>query len=214
MIARVKRPKSHRQTSARHAKFLAMLPAIRRSAQIAFRKACPELRQDLIEEVVANSYVAFARLAERGQADRASASPLARYAIVQVRVGRRVGSRLRIGDALSTYAQYRKQFSVERLDHFSDENGCWEEVLVEDRRATPADVAACRIDFADWLRRLTARLRKIALALAAGETTSAAAKLFGVSPARISQIRDLLRKSWEAFQGGPEIGARPQPMAV
>jgi hypothetical protein len=214
MIARVKRPKSHRKTSARHAEFLAMLPAIRRSAQIAFRKVCPELRQDLIEEVVANSYVAFARLAERGQADRALASPLARYAIVQIRVGRRVGSRLRIGDALSTYAQYRKQFSVERLDHFSEENGCWEEVLVEDRRATPADVAACRIDFADWLRRLTARLRKIALALAAGETTSAAAEMFGVSPARISQIRDLLRKSWEAFQGGPEIGAQPQPLAV
>jgi hypothetical protein len=214
MIASVKRPKSHRKTSARHAKFLAMLPAIRRSAQIAFRKVPPELRHDLIEEVVANSYVAFARLGERGQADRASPTPLARYAIAQIRVGRRVGSRLRIGDALSTYAQYRKQFSVRRLDHFSEEDGCWEEVLVEDRRATPADVAACRIDFAEWLRRLTVRLRKIALALAAGETTSAAAEMFGVSPARISQIRDLLRKSWEAFQGAREIAGPPQPVAA
>ena len=107
----------------------------------------------MIEEVVANSYVAYARLVERGQADRASASPLARYAIAQVRVGHRVGSRLRIGDAMSTYAQYRKQFLVERLDHFSEEEGCWGEVLVEDRRATPADVAAWRIDFAEWLRR-------------------------------------------------------------
>ena len=214
MIACVKRPKSHRTTSAQHAAFLAMLPAIRRSGQVAFRKLPPELRHDLIAEVVANSYVAFARLVERGQADRALATPLARYAIAQIRVGRRVGSRLRIGDALSTYAQYHKQFSVELLDHFSDEDGCWGEVLVEDRRATPADVAACRIDFAEWLRRLTARLRIIALALAAGETTSAAARMFGVSPARISQIRDLLRKSWEAFQGGPEIGARPQPVAA
>ena len=92
MIARVKRPKSHRTASARHAEFLAMLPAIRGSAQIAFRKLPPELRHDLIEEVVANSYVAFARLVERGHADRASASPLARYAIAQVRVGRRVGT--------------------------------------------------------------------------------------------------------------------------
>ena len=214
MIARVERPESHHTTSARHAEFLAMLPAIRHSARIAFRKLPPELRHDLIEEVVANSFVAFARLVERGQADRASASPLARYAIAQVRVGRRVGSRLRIGDALSTYAQYRKQFLVERLDHFSEEEGCWGEVLVEDRRATPADVAAWRIDFAEWLRRLTARLRKIALALAAGETTTAAARLFNVSPARISQIRELLRKSWEAFQRDPEIGARPQPIAA
>ena len=214
MIARVKRPTSHRKTSARHAEFLAMLPAIRSSAQIAFRKLPPELRHDLIQEVVANSFVAFARLVERGQADRASATPLAHYAIAQVRVGRRVGSRLRIGDALSNYAQYRKQFFVERLDQFSDEDGCWEEVLVEDRRATPADVAAWRIDFAAWLRRLTARLRKIALALAAGETTSAAARMFGVSPARISQIRELLRRSWEAFQSGRESGVQPQPVAA
>ncbi len=214
MIASVKRPKPQCKTPARHAAFLAMLPAIRRSAQVAFRKLPPELRHDLIEEVVANSYVAYARLVERGLADRALPSPLARFAITQIRVGRRVGSRLRIGDALSTYAQYRKQFAVERLDHFSDEKGCWGEILVEDKRATPANVAACRIDFAEWLRRLTARLRKIALALAAGETTSAAARMFGVSPARISQIRELLRRSWEAFQGGPEIGAQPQLVAA
>ncbi len=214
MIARVKRPKSYGKTSARHAEFLGMLPAIRHSAQIAFRKLPLELLHELIEEVVANSYVAFARPVERGQADRALASPLARYAIAQVRVGRRVGSRLRIGDALSTYAQYRKQFFVERLDHFSEEKGCWGEILVEDKRATPADVAAWRIDFAEWLRRLTAHLRKIALALAAGETTSAAARMFGVSPARISQIRELLRKSWDAFQGTPEIAGRPQPVGA
>ena len=214
MIARAKRPKSDRQTSARHAEFLAMLPAIRHSAQIAFRKLPPELRHDLIEEVVANSYVAYVRLVERGHADRALPSPLARFAITQIRVGRRVGSRLRIGDALSSYAQHRKQFFVERLDQFSEEKGCWGEILVEDKRATPADVAACRIDFAEWLRRLTARLRKIALALAAGETTSAAARMFGVSPARISQIRELLKKSWEAFQGDHEIGAQLQPVAA
>jgi hypothetical protein len=121
---------------------------------------------------------------------------------------------LRIADAMSNYAQFREQFSVERLDHFSDENGCWKEVLVDDRRATPAAVAATRLDFTEWLRRLTARLRKIALALAAGETTSAAAKMFGVSPARISQIRDLLRRSWEEFQGTPKIAGRPQPVTA
>ena len=75
-------------------------------------------------------------------------------------------------------------------------------------------IAAWRIDFAEWLRRLTARLRKIALALAAGETTSAAAKMFGVTPARISQIRDLLRKSWDAFQGTPEIAGPLRPAAA
>src|ERR1700676_5603012 len=90
-----------------HAEFLVMLPTIRRAAQITFRKVRPELRDELIEEVVANCFVAYARLVERGQADRAAPSPLARFAIAQVRVGRRVGNRLRIRDVLSNYAQFK-----------------------------------------------------------------------------------------------------------
>ena len=214
MIAHVKRPKSHRTTSARHADFLAMLPAIRRAAQIAFRKLPQELRHDLIEEVIANSYVAFARLVERGQANRASAAPLARYAIAQVRVGRRVGSRLRIKDVLSQYAQFRKQFVVERLDVFQEDEGEWTQLLVEDRRAGPAEIAACRID----IRGMAAPVDRPAAENRPGSRRRrddhAAARMFGVSPARISQIRDLLRRSWEEFQSGPAIGAQLQPAAV
>jgi hypothetical protein len=197
-----------------HAAFLVMLPAIRRTAQITFRKVRPELRDELIEEVVANCFVAYARLVERGQADRALPSPLARFAIAQVRAGRRIGSRLRIRDVLSNYAQFKNGFQVERLDSFDEEEDCWQEVVVEDKRATPADVAACRLDFAEWLCRLTVRLRKIALALAAGETTKGAAERFGLSPARISQLRDGLKKNWEAFQGDAEIARHPQPAAA
>ena len=113
MIAAIRNQESRTETPANHAAFVAMLPAIRRTAQITFRKVRPELRDELIEEVVANCYVAYARLIERGQADRALPSPLARFAIAQVRAGRRVGNRLRISDALSSYAQYRKQFFVE-----------------------------------------------------------------------------------------------------
>ena len=50
------------------------------------------------------------------------------------------------------------------------------------------------------LRRSTARLRKIALALAAGETTSAAAKMFGVTPGEDFSDSAMAKKSWEAFQ--------------
>ena len=158
--------------------------------------------------------MAYARLIERGQADRALPSPLARFAIAQVRAGRRVGNRLRISDVLSNNAQYQKGFQVEALDQFDEEEECWQQVLIDDKRATPADVAACRIDFAEWLRRLTARLRKIALALGSGETTKDAAKQFGLSPARISQLREWLRKSWEAFQGEAVISGRLQPAAA
>jgi hypothetical protein len=213
MIAANEPQSSIGTTPANHAVFVAMLPAIRRTAQITFRKIRPELRDELIEEVIANAFVAYSRLVERGQADRALPSPLARFAIAQVRAGRRVGNRLRIGDVMSEYAQHQKSFYVERLDSFDDEEDCWQEIVVEDKRATPADVAACRIDFAEWLRRLTARLRRIALALASGETTKAVAKMFGLSPARISQLREWFKKNWKAFQGEAEIGG-PQPVAA
>ena len=114
MIAAITTQESRTETPANNAAFVAMLPAIRRSAQISFRKVRPELRGELIEEVVANCYVAYVRLIERGQADRALPSPLARFAIAQVRGGRRVGNRLRISDVLSNYAQYQKGFQVER----------------------------------------------------------------------------------------------------
>jgi hypothetical protein len=178
-----------------------MLPAIRRHARISFRNAAPELRQELVQETIANSLANYARLLELGKQDLAFPSALARFAVAQVRNGRRVGNRLRIGDALSEFAQRKKCFCVERLDYFDGDENCWQEIVVEDRRASPADVAACRIDFASWLTRLPERLRKMAMHLAAGETTSATAKKFQVTPARVSQIRQLFKKSWEAFQG-------------
>jgi hypothetical protein len=214
MIASIERPKPKTQTPAWHATFLSMLPAIHHSARVAFRKAGPELRQELVQEVEATCFAAYARLVELGKAELAFPSALARFAISQVRVGRGVGKRLRIREVMSGYAQHRKGFQVERLDHFDEEQNCWKEALLEDKRATPADIAACRIDFASWLKLLPGQRREIALTLAGGETTSGTAKLFGVSPARISQIRDLLRKSWERFQAAPEIGARPQPAAA
>jgi hypothetical protein len=201
MIAFIKAHDSKTTQPTWHAKFMEMLPSIRRTAQIAFRKVCPELRQELIQEVIANSLLAFARLAKLGREDLAFPTPLARYAVAQARVGRRVGSRLRIRDVLSGYAQHQKGFHVERLDQFDEKENCWQEIVVEDKRATPAEIAACRIDFAEWIGRLPHRQRKIALLLAAGETTKGAAMQFAVTPARISQLRREFRASWFAFHG-------------
>lgn len=204
----------NRSTTDEHAAFLNMLPGIRRAAQIAFRRAGPELREDLISETIARAYVYFSRLAERGELELAMPTPLARFAIAQVRTGRRVGNRLRIRDTMSRYAQFKKDFVVEQIDYFDDKSNCWKQLLVEDMRATPADIAACRIDFAAWLRRLTARVRNIALALARGETTKAVARMFNVTPARISQLREWLRRSWEEFQGERRLPVRLKPAAA
>ena len=93
------------------------------------------------------------------------------------------------------------------MDKFDQQQEAWLEVLVEDRRAGPAEVAATRIDFSAWLRCLPRRLRKIASFLAGGENTTAAAKRFRLSPGRVSQIRQELLQNWRRFQGDDLAGA-------
>jgi CO dehydrogenase/acetyl-CoA synthase epsilon subunit len=44
------------------------------------------------------------------------------------------------------------------------------------------------------------------LTLAKGETTSETAKKFGVTPARVSQLRLWLKENWEGFQGEAQAG--------
>jgi hypothetical protein len=185
------------------AKFLALLPVIREQARFAFRTEKPERRQELIAEVIANCWVAFVRLVDRGLLDVIYPTPLAQYAIKQVRDGRRVGCRLNVRDVGSEYAQQAKHFVVERLDRYDAEEDEWREVLLEDRKAGPAETAAARIDIADWFASLPKTKRRIAATLATGETTKRAARKFGVSAGRISQTRRELQQAWQDFQGEP-----------
>jgi hypothetical protein len=164
----------------------------------------------LVQEVVAGSFAAYARLIELGKEELAFSSALARFAVGQVRAGRKVGSRRCVREVMSSYAQNCKGFQVDRLDYFDEEESCWREIVVEDRRANPADIAACRIDFSAWLRLLPSRRRQVALALAAGESTGGAAKRFGLTAGRISQLRQWFRESWDSFQGGDESEKQPQ----
>jgi hypothetical protein len=187
--------------AAWHGRFLTLLPTIRRHAQWRFRKLAPAAREEATAEVVASSLVSYARLVAVGQEDRAYATSLARYAVAQYRAGRRVGSRLNVRDATSDYCHQEKGVSVERLDRFDERWGDWQKLAVEDRRATPAEVATLRVDFAAWLESLPERTRQVAETLATGEATGRVARMFAVSPARISQLRRELDHAWRVFQG-------------
>jgi hypothetical protein len=181
--------------------FLTMLPLIQDQARHAFRNARPERREELTAEVVANCWVAFVRLIDRGLDDVIYPTPLAQYAIKQVRDGRRVGNKLNVNDVSSKHCQQRKGVKLDSLDVFDAADGEWKEAVVEDKTAGPADVAATRIDFAAWLKSLPRMKREIAKTLATGETTKKAARKHRVSPGRISQVRRELMEAWESFIG-------------
>ena len=190
-----------RLCEAQEREFLRMLPAIERCAQRAFACWRPEARAEAVAAVVANAFVAYRRLAELGKAQAHLMWALTRFAVRQVREGRSVGTQLNVRDVTSHYCQRAKQVRVERLEHYDSRAGEWIELLVDDKRATPAEVAVARLDVAAWLWSLHRRQRQIASALALGETTSEAARRFRLSPGRISQIRQELRASWACFQG-------------
>ena len=198
-------PKEQNVDALQH-RFMDMLPTIYDQVRFAFRHELPERRQEMITEAIANCWVSFVKLVERGLQDVVYATPLAQFAIRQVLSGRKVGGKLNKNDITSEYAQRMRQITVERLTRYNKRKCMWLEMLVEDRKAGPAETAAARIDFGDWLRTLGGRRRRIAETLAGGETTSVAAAKFQVSLGRISQLRRELQDDWERFHGeGEEV---------
>ena len=203
MTAPVK-PSRLRLTREHHEQFLRMLPAITRTAQIAFRDRDPESREEATAEVIAAAYAMFVGLVQTGREALAYASPLAAFGIKHVKIGRKEGTKLNCKDVSSEYARLKKGVVMERLDRYDRDTQSWLEILVEDRHAGPAETAIARIDIGEWSRSLPPRDRKIARFLSVGHTTGQAARRFKLSPGRISQKRREYLESWQAFQGeGP-----------
>ncbi len=169
-----------------------MLPHIERHARIAFRHLRGDTRDEAVQEAVCNACQAYARLAEQGRSNAATWSSLAKYAVAQVRGGRCVGSPLNVRDVCSTYCQGRKGVRVGPLCRWDHQEGAWQEILVEDKSVTPADLAASRIDVPAFFASLSRRNRRIAEKLAMGEPTKQVANMFKISAGRVSQLRQEL----------------------
>jgi len=74
-------------------------------------------------------------------------------------------------------------------------------IAIADRKAPIPDLAAFRIDFARWLKGLTRRDQRVIAAFVSGERTWTVAERFGVSEARVSQLRRKYEREWRVFQG-------------
>jgi hypothetical protein len=129
-------------------------------------------------------------------------SVLADFAVRAVRAGRRLCGQLKPKDVLSERAQRRHGFRVQSLPLSTrtcheELNGlggqrhldAYEERLHDNTRTPPDEQAAFRIDFPAWLTTRTERDRRIINDMAVGEGTNHLARRFGLSPARVSQLR-------------------------
>ena len=187
-----------------HAAFLVMLPIIVRHFRVAFRHLRAEAKEEAIAEAPANACAAYRRLVKQGRAHMGFPTVLARFAVAQVFDGTRVGSGQNTRDVLSSRAQKKKCFQVQRLDHFDDENDQWIEAVVEDPHTPVFDQVCFRMDFPAWMARLSRRNRRIAQSLSIGNSTSAVARRFRISSGRISQLRRQFYESWQEFCGASD----------
>ena len=189
--------------STLHAEFANYLPLFRAHARYVFRFLRAEERNEKVQEAVASAWQSFVRLKQRGKCVAEFSSALARFAAKAVRNGRRVGGPQSSTDVLSPLCQAKRGFIVKSLD---DRSGLKSEIireaLVDNGRAEIADHVAFRLDFPDWVARLSDRSARIAIELAEEKNTAEVARKHGLTAGRISQMRRELATSWQCFQRG------------
>ena len=194
----------HDQSSDRlHHEFLLLLPRIELHARVFFRDIrCPDTRADKIAETVGLAWHWYLQLVDRGRDVNGFAGTFVRFAARAVKCGRRVCGQEHAKDAMSRQAQIRHRFAVERLPDFSKLTANPLDDALVDNTITPVDEQACfRIDFPGWLRSRSARDRRIVGDLMMGERTLDVSRKYGMTAARISQLRRDFLDDWQLYCG-------------
>jgi hypothetical protein len=189
------------------ARFLAHLPRFEAHARFAFRRVgCPHVRADRVAETVALAWRHFAALSRRGKKPEQFVTTLALRCSQAVKAGRKLVRCEGGKDVLSPVAQVRHGLSVMRLpdrERVFDRHPLPDELaeaLMDNTRSAVPEQVAFRLDFPRWRASLRRRDRRVLDALAGGERTADAARRFGISPARVSQLRREFEDGWEEFQ--------------
>ncbi|MBL8797396.1 MAG: hypothetical protein JNM56_26070 [Planctomycetia bacterium] len=210
------------------AAFLAIQPRIVRHAEVIFRgQRCQARKDDLIAETVALAWAWFRRLAERGKDARQFPSVLAGYAARAVKSGRRLTGQLKAKDACSERAQILHGFKVERLPtttrhSFREMYGTdgqqvldvFEERLHHNLQTPVDEQVAFRCDLPAWMSTRNRRDRRLIRDMAANERTLPLARKYGISPARVSQLRREFHDDWKRFTAGQAEVTTPRPMSA
>jgi hypothetical protein len=186
-----------------HRRFIALLPQIRsHAAKVFAHLKCRFEKDDAIAEVISLAWKWFVQLARRGKDVADFAAAFARFTARAVRCGRRLCGAQKPKDVLSPWAQRLRNFSVCPLPDQSVLEGNRLDEALHDNTQTPVpDQVAFRQDFPAWLTTRTDRDRRLIEDLMVGERTCVVARKFGLSPARVSQLRQEYHQDWERYCG-------------
>jgi len=186
--------------AAHRTAFLSILPKIEVHAHFAFRRSrCSHARADAVAEVVALCWLWFCRLARRGKDATTYSTTLASFASRQVKSGRFLNGQ-NSKDVLSAMARQRRGFEVVRLADFTGRYMApWQEAVADNTRSPVPEQVAFRQDFPSWLTTLSQRHRTIIEDLTLGYGTLHVARKYGISPARVSQLRRAFERGWTLF---------------
>ena len=150
--------------------------------------------------MIALAWKWFVRLAARGKDATRFPSVLASYAAKAVRCGRRITGQLAAKDAFNEQTQQKHGFSISKLPDFSTlSTNPLAEALADNTVSPVPDQVQFRLDFPAWTRSRSHRDRQLIQEMAEGERTQKLAKRFGLSPARISQLRRDFHDDYERF---------------
>jgi hypothetical protein len=185
------------------AAFLAILPRIVKHARFHFRDMrCLHRQDDAVSETVALAWKWFVRLTRRGKDAGRFVTAFADYAARAAKNGRRVCGQEKTKDPLSPLAQQRRGFAVQSLPMASSMNGnLFDEALADNTKTPVPDQVGFRLDFPAWRLGRCERDRRLIDELMVGERALDVARRYGLSPARISQLRRDFHEDWLAFCG-------------
>lgn len=186
-----------------HDAFLSIIPKVETHARIFFRHIkCPEKKADRIAETIALAWSWFRKLARRGKDATCFPCTLASFAVRHVNAGRRLCGQEKGRDVMSSITQQRHHFAVEKFPDYSTLHGSpIEEALQDNTHSAVIDQVCFRIDFPSWISSLSERDHRVVEDLALRHRTTDVARKYGISPGRVSQLREMFRCGWGQFVG-------------
>ena len=194
--------------------FLLLLPKIQTHAQISFRHLpCADQRTDRMAEAVALAWKWFVRLHELGKDVNQFPMVFVYLVVKSVRCGRRLAGKEKAQEALSWVAHQRHGFRVTSISEATGSRAemapeqqvgmrrMVQEALQNNTHTPIPEQVVFRLDWPRFFLSLPHRDRRMIEFLSVGNRPQHAALQFGVSRARVSQLRQKWRRQWRVFQG-------------